>query len=252
MGNTKGPSGTQEDQPHTILSEDKRQEILTIAYEKLKNQVERTDKSIGEKDSPAKTCAELIHKKSNPESGNYWIDPNGGDKRDAILVYCDLNRKMTCVKSSPERSKNIQYTGDEKEIWLSDISNGMKLTYKTDNNQLHYLQMLSSSASQDVTYHCKKSVAYFDDEKKNYRKSIKMLTWNDAELTARGSHHLRYEVIEDGCKSKSNGWSKTLFRYTTERSTRLPLIDVAIRDIGNSDQEFSIEIGPVCFREQEY
>lgn len=203
MGNTKGPSGTQEDQPLSPLSEAKRQEILGQAYEKLKTQM-ASQKPTGQKDSPAKTCAELAAKNANVQSGDYWIDPNGGDKRDAVLVHCDFERKMTCVNSSPQRSQSIRYTGDEKEIWLSDASGGMKLTYKADNNQLHFLQMLSSSASQDVTYHCKKSVAYFDQEKSNYRKAIKLLTWNDAELTARGSHHLRYEVVEDGCKVRGS------------------------------------------------
>lgn len=39
-------------------------------------------------------------------------------------------------------------------------------------------------------------------------------------------------------------------RYTTEKASRLPIIDVAIRDIGRKDQEFAIEVGPVCFQTQ--
>lgn len=45
----------------------------------------------------------------------------------------------------------------------------------------------------------------------------------------------------------SNSWSKTVFNYSTEKPNRLPIIDVAIRDAGHPTQEFSIEIGTVCF-----
>lgn len=98
------------------------------------------------------------------------------------------------------RSNNIQYVGDETEIWLSEVHNGMKLTYKADSNQLTHLQMLSTHATQNVTYHCKKSVGYFDAEKNHHRNAIKLLAWNDAMLTAKNSQQLRYEVTEDGCK----------------------------------------------------
>lgn len=42
-------------------------------------------------------------------------------------------------------------------------------------------------------------------------------------------------------------WSKSVLSYTTEKATRLPFIDIAIRDFGEPDQEFWIEIGAVCF-----
>lgn len=111
-----------------------------------------------------------------------------------------MPKRATCVRSQPVRSNNIQYVGDEKEIWLSEVHNGMKLTYKADSNQLTHLQMLSTHATQNVTYHCKNSVGYFDAEKNHHRNAIKLLAWNDAMLTAKNSQQLRYEVTEDGCK----------------------------------------------------
>lgn len=33
-----------------------------------------------------------------------------------------------------------------------------------------------------------------------YRNALKLLTWNDAEITPLSSQRLRYEVLEDGCK----------------------------------------------------
>lgn len=47
---------------------------------------------------------------------------------------------------------------------------------------------------------------------------------------------------------KSNGeWGKTVFEYRTQKLSRLPIADMALIDVGGSDQEFGIDIGPVCF-----
>lgn len=63
-----------------------------------------------------------------------------------------------------------------------------------------FLQILSAQATQNITYHCKKTVAYFDAERNSHRRGLKLLLWNDAELTPKGPHRLRYDVIEDGCQ----------------------------------------------------
>lgn len=114
-----------------------------------------------------------------------------------------MPKRATCVRAQPPRSNNIEYVGEETEIWLSEVHNGMKLTYKAESNQLAHLQMLSTHASQNITYHCKNSIGYFNAEKKHYRQAVKLLAWNDAELTAKHSQQLRYEVTEDGCKVRN-------------------------------------------------
>lgn len=206
MSNNKGPSNVQEDAPTSRIfgdhkfTADEQKNILKKAYEQLKANYEKLNKPTGEKNSPARTCKELSRARPELVSGDYWIDPNDGDKRDAILVYCDMAKRATCIRPQPARSQNINYVGDEKEIWLSEVHNGMKITYKADSNQLTYLQMHSTHATQNVTYHCRNTVVYFDAERKNYRQAVKFLAWNDAELTAKHSQQLRYDVIEDGCQ----------------------------------------------------
>lgn len=74
------------------------------------------------------------------------------------------------------------------------------MTYKADSNQIGFLQLLSSSANQNITYHCKDTIAYFDAEKKTYRKGVKLMGWNDAEILPRGNQRFRYDVLEDECK----------------------------------------------------
>lgn len=47
---------------------------------------------------------------------------------------------------------------------------------------------------------------------------------------------------------KSNAhWGKTVVEYRTRTAARLPIVDLAPMDIGQADQEFGLDIGPVCF-----
>lgn len=250
QGASKGPDPLSDEPPRIFgkeLSEEDRRAIVLKAYEQLKSSFERFKKPDGQKDSPAKTCRDLAVAYPQYKSGQYWIDPNEGDTRDAILVHCDLKKRATCVTPQPKQSSEINYITDEEETWLGEIAGGFKITYKADSNQIGFLQLLSAHATQNITYHCQNSVAVYHREKSSFRKSLKMLAWNDAEITSRGPQRLRYEALEDGCKERSPFWSKSILSYTTEKATRLPILDVALRDIGEQNQKFWIEIGPVCF-----
>lgn len=241
----KGPDPN--DDPIRQLNDEEKRAIVLKAYENLKVRFEKFKKPNGEKNYPAKTCRDLAVAYPEFESGNYWIDPNDGDQRDAILVYCDLQKRATCVVPAPMKTDELSYNGRESEVWLSEIPNGMKINYKADSNQLGFLQLLSTHASQNMTFHCKKTVAYFDKSSNNHRRGLKLMTWNDNELLPKGPQRLRYEVTEDGCQYRGNDWAQTVISYTTDKSSRLPFTDVAIRDIGDSNQKFWISIGPVCF-----
>lgn len=48
-------------------------------------------------------------------------------------------------------------------------------------------------------------------------------------------------------QKRSSTWSKSVLTYKTESANRLPIIDIAMRDVGGANQEFWFEIGPVCF-----
>lgn len=229
------------------LSEAERRELLLKAYNHVKESLERFRRPDGKKDAPARTCRDLHVAHPELPSGEYWIDPNDGDPRDAILAHCDMDRRATCVFPQPKRSPEVTYNGDEQEVWLGDVPGGIKLTYKSDSNQLGFLQLLSTAAQQNLTYHCKNSVAYHDAAKNTYRKAVKFLAYNDAEITARGNQRFRYDVLEDGCKHRKNEWSKTVMTYRTDKAIRLPVLDMAVKDVGKEGQSFWLEIGMVCF-----
>lgn len=137
------------------------------------------------------------------------------------------------------------------------------------------LQLLSKESHQNITYHCRNSVAYKDVRSTHLKKALVLRGSNGQELRAQGNLRLRYTVLQDGCAvshlrtldlidyrygdtsthspaalvpQSSNGeWGETVIEYRTQTAARLPVVDVAPMDIGKADQEFGLDIGPVCF-----
>jgi collagen type II alpha len=109
------------------MTEQERRELVVKAYEQLKASFDRFKKPNGDKNDPGKTCKDIWSAYPESKSGQYWVDPNEGDPKDAILVYCDMKKKATCVVPKPEKSSEIHYEGKEAEIWLGEIKNGLKV-----------------------------------------------------------------------------------------------------------------------------
>lgn len=130
INNNKGPD-PQGDEPLRIfgkeITEKERRELVLKAYEQLKASFEKFRSPDGQKHSPGKTCRDIFVAHPDFSSGDYWIDPNEGDMRDAIMVYCNKEAHTTCVYPSPARSPEIVYEGNEQEIWLGEISGGLKV-----------------------------------------------------------------------------------------------------------------------------
>jgi len=42
-------------------------------------------------------------------------------------VYCDAEKRATCILPNPSRSPEITHITDQQETWLSEIDNGMKV-----------------------------------------------------------------------------------------------------------------------------
>jgi len=220
------------------------------ALGKIQAAIEAIRKPSGTKDAPARTCKDLAMAHPELEDGLYYIDPNQGSPKDAVQVYCKIDKKETCVIPKPDMAdKGVHF--DEpltSSTWFSDeAQDGFQFTYKIDRVQLTFLQLLSATAYQNVTYHCKNSLAYYDARAQSYDSSIIFETNNDLELTAQGGKRRGYNVLLDECQYKADAWAKTVFEVRTEKTQRLPLVDIAVRDGGSAGQEFGLEIGAVCF-----
>ncbi|NXH23469.1 CO2A1 protein, partial [Bucco capensis] len=59
-----------------------------------------------------------------------------------------------------------------------------ELAASTANIQLTFLRLLSTEGSQNITYHCKNSIAYLDQHTGNLKKAILLQGSNDVEIRA--------------------------------------------------------------------
>merc|ERR1719341_1890588 len=249
QGSSKGPDPLAADEPIRMfgpeLSDEEKKNLVIRAYKNLKSSFEEFSKPNGDKNTPAKTCKDLKTTYPEKTSGEYWIDPNGSDPKDAILVYCDMETGSTCVQPKPGVSEEISIKSDEKEMWVGEAPGSpFDFNYKADSNQMSFLQLLSSKAEQTITFNCFNTFAYMNI-RGNARKSLSFMAWNDLEIRHRGKS--KYEVLKDSCASKSSSWGATVFKVNTDKPLRLPVVDLKLEDFGNPAQKFKIEVGQVCF-----
>lgn len=173
-GPSKGPDSLGDEPPRLFgdkeLTEEDRRNIILKSYEQLKVSFEKFKRPDGQIKTPAKTCRDLFAAYPHFSSGQYWIDPNEGDVNDALLVHCDSVKRASCLYPSPMRTSEIKYVGPvDEQIWLGDMKGGIQISYKANSSQIGFMQLLSAHASQNITYNCKNSVAYFDVESKSYK-----------------------------------------------------------------------------------
>ena len=110
------------------LTDDDRKALVVKAYEQLKVSFDKYTKPSGDKAAPARTCRDLAVAHPELPSGDYWIDPNQGDTKDSILVFCEMNRRSTCVRPKPEKTKQITYLGKPRaEVWFSEMDSGFQV-----------------------------------------------------------------------------------------------------------------------------
>lgn len=224
----------------------------------LSSQIETMRSPDGSKKHPARTCDDLKLCHSAKQSGEYWIDPNQGSVEDAIKVYCNMDTGETCISANPSSIPRKTWwaskSSDHKPIWYGlDMNRGSQFVYGDHQSpnaaitQMTFLRLLSKEASQNITYICKNSVGYMDDQAKNLKKAVVLKGSNDLEIKAEGNVRFRYIVLHDTCSKRNGNVGKTVFEYRTQNVARLPIVDLAAVDVGSTDQEFGIEIGPVCF-----
>lgn len=59
---------------------------------------------------------------------------------------------------------------------------------------------MSTAAVQNVTFHCRNTVGYYDPVTGNYRRGLKLLAFNDAEILPKANNRLRYKALLDECQ----------------------------------------------------
>ncbi|MEQ2164343.1 Collagen alpha-1(II) chain, partial [Goodea atripinnis] len=259
----------------------------------LNNQIENIRSPEGSKKNPSRTCRDLKLCHPDWKSGEYWIDPNQGCTVDAIKVFCNMETGESCVNPKPAKIPRKNWwsskSKERKHVWFGETMNGgFHFSYGDDSLapntaaiQMTFLRLLSTEASQNLTYHCKNSVAYLDASTGNLKKAVLLQGSNDVEIRAEGNSRFTYSVMEDSCavcntastnifvvvfggetkcfnflcfffffsflQRHTGHWGKTVIEYRSQKTSRLPIVDIAPMDIGGADQEFGVDVGPVCF-----
>lgn len=194
----------------------------------------------GRRTSPGQTCRDI--KMANPElkNGEYWVDPNEGSAEDAILVYCKFDTEETCVNSASNVFKGQRWTKNTSpgQYFMEELNNGKEFFYKTDSQQLRFLQLLSSGARQTITYSCLNSSPF----------GSRLTSINGDDLDTSVNRHKRTTFIDvvDDC-SKDNQWHEAVFHVRTNKTDVLPVVDMLLFDVGMENQQFGVEVGMACF-----
>ena len=248
QGTSKGPDPMSADDPARTFTTAEQEDIMKRAFEKLKLSFDKMIKPDGSKDKPAKSCHDLNQSHPEKPSGDYWIDPNGNDKKDSILVFCNMETGASCISPKPSQSPIFNIISNERELWVGDDEElNYDINYKADSNQVDHLQLISTKAEQTITFHCRNMIAYMNP-RDQARKAVSFRSWNDNEIRHRGRS--RYKVLQDECKHRKNSWAQSVFSIETSKPTRLPITDIKIEDFGESNQEFKLELSQVCFSSQ--
>jgi len=220
--------------------------VYTDIYN-MRIELEKMKKPIGTRDSPARSCKDLFHGHPQLKDGYYWIDPNLGMTDDAVKVFCSMSAGgETCVFPDVHASKmpNIPWrkSGDG---WYSSLRGGFKITYDSVGPvQLTFLRLLSEEAHQNFTYTCINSVAWYDNNARNYDLALKLLGDNEDEFSAMRN---KPSVDMDGCRNRK-AEEKTIFNLRTKKLNQLPIVDFFPSDYGSPHQAFGFEVGPVCYK----
>lgn len=75
-----------------------------------------------------------------------------------------------------------------------------KVSYETVGSvQMIFLRLLSEEASQNFTYTCMNSVAWFDSQNEHFDSSLKFLGDNEVEIGYESSL-VKPNILVDGCK----------------------------------------------------
>ncbi|XP_028390676.1 collagen alpha-2(I) chain-like [Dendronephthya gigantea] len=245
--------GEDEDSHHGIENrvsksvEELEAELLTRLH-RLYNDFANFQKPTGNKQFPALTCKNLFNDHSHLKSGMYWLDPNEGAVEDAVQVYCDSEEKLTCISPVVNKTKVKQwYRGGDRYLWFKeDIADSFKFRYTVESNQLTFLQLHSDKAKQKIIYHCINSTAW-RDQANDITHSIKLLGDNERVYEASTPRKHRPTVLSDECKVKDDEKRSTVLEILTEKTSRLPIRDIAVYDMGDDGEHFGIELGNVCF-----
>ncbi|NXH12951.1 CO1A1 protein, partial [Bucco capensis] len=116
------------------------------------------------------------------------------------------------------------------------VSLGLQLEYEGASPvQLRFLRLHSRRASQQLSYSCRPALH-----------SQPQPHWDILFLA--DSREQSYAASLQGCLLENDSSSSdTIFQFSTEQLSLLPLRDLAVFHNGDTSHQFGFTVGPVCF-----
>jgi collagen type I/II/III/V/XI/XXIV/XXVII alpha len=217
----------------------------------LKMKVFGKTKPDGSPQFPAKSCKDIQMCFPEATSGEYWLDPNGGQIDDKVKVTCDFKGDVveTCVQPTSVFDVITMNTFKQNDLtnhkWVAKSleTENAEIAYPARSSQWRNLAVGMRSGRQNVTYNCKNSPAHttMEGAQKSF---LKIRNAKNVELQTTNNG---VTVVEDRCWMNDGTWQQTVVEYSTKDLSKLPLRDVAVLGSGNADEQFSLTVGKVCF-----
>lgn len=85
---------------HNSDNEAFQKEQMVLAHQTYKNFKAKFEKFLMNRAYTLRSCADVSYAFPEYESDSYLIDPNEGDISDAVLVYCNMDKKATCIENA--------------------------------------------------------------------------------------------------------------------------------------------------------
>lgn len=212
----------------------------------LKDTVFGNTKPDGSPEFPARSCKDIQMCFPEADTGDYWLDPNGGSTDDKVKVHCNFTvkgRVETCVEPLSEFEfitmkdfKDNDFT--QHKLVAETLEADAKIVYPATRSQWRNLAIGMKSGRQNVTYACLNSPAH---------STTAGTTQDYVKLLNKRSQLVGARVVEDSCWLQDGNWHKAVLEYSTSDLSMLPLRDVAVLGSGNRAEQFSVHVGKVCF-----
>jgi len=201
---------------------------------KLVNDKYVKKEGLGTRDLPADTCEDLFKAKPTLPSGDYWIDPNGGNPSDAVLVHCNATNYETCIWPKiplVDSQEGFIEKATGEFIWaMKDVYEESSMEYAAAHPQIKMLRLKSESVRQNITYNCLHS-----------RNNIMLLTDDDMTVNM---NDIATTLVND-CHIKDK--RTNVYEIETEELETLPIQDIAVQTPVDDEFGFKFEFGPICF-----
>eukprot|EP00039_Didymoeca_costata_P021743 m.345335 g.345335 ORF g.345335 m.345335 type:complete len:493 (+) comp26136_c0_seq1:228-1706(+) len=210
------------------------------------------------------SCAHILDTYPKAKNGIYFIDPNKGSTKDAVQVYCDMvGGGVTVVATTQKPIPLGGYrtgSGDRKTLW-SSIKGMSKFRYNISDNQLAFLQSISSAASQVIEFKAVGVIIFryqqhptMDKQYYHGAGQVIFSGWNGESI--RGSHgnsysieknpHLLFSAGPDTCQ-KNSGPCETRITIATKEVRAMPVTDFSLYDMGDPSELYGFELSAVRF-----